>query len=126
MPSPETLERFIARVEQNAHVEAIQEFYIEDASMQENQTAPRVGRNALAAHESRVLSRAESVQSTCIRPVFVSGDTVVIRWIFQFKWKNGSSTRMEELAYQRWQGERIAEEQFFYDPGQLVPKSMHA
>jgi hypothetical protein len=23
---------------------------------------------------------------------------------------------MEELAYQRWEGERIAEEMFFYDP----------
>jgi hypothetical protein len=29
---------------------------------------------------------------------------------------------MEELAYQRWDGERIAEEMFFYDPAQLVPR----
>jgi hypothetical protein len=29
---------------------------------------------------------------------------------------------MEELAYQRWEGERIAEEKFFYDPAQLVPR----
>jgi hypothetical protein len=29
---------------------------------------------------------------------------------------------MDELAYQRWEGERIAEETFFYDPAQLVPK----
>jgi hypothetical protein len=43
MPSPDTLERFIARVEQNAHAEAIEEFYTENASMQENQSAPRVG-----------------------------------------------------------------------------------
>jgi hypothetical protein len=28
---------------------------------------------------------------------------------------------MEELAYQRWEGGRIAEETFFYDPSQLVP-----
>ena len=28
---------------------------------------------------------------------------------------------MEELAYQRWEGERIAEEKFFYDPRQLQP-----
>ena len=32
-------------------------------------------------------------------------------------------THMEELAYQRWEGERIAQEQFFYDPVQLVPLS---
>lgn len=115
MPSSDTLERFIARVEENAHVEAIQEFYAEGASMQENQAVPRVGRDTLIAQERRVLARAESVRSTCVRPVFVSGDRVVIRWIFEFDWKDGSSTRIEELAYQRWEDERIAEETFFYD-----------
>jgi hypothetical protein len=30
MPTPETLERFIARVEQNAHAEAVEEFYTEN------------------------------------------------------------------------------------------------
>jgi hypothetical protein len=30
---------------------------------------------------------------------------------------------MEELAYQRWEGERIVEEQFFYDPEQLVART---
>lgn len=29
--------------------------------------------------------------------------------------------RIEELAYQRWEGERIAQEQFFYDPTQFRP-----
>jgi hypothetical protein len=28
---------------------------------------------------------------------------------------------MEEIAWQRWDGERIAEEQFFYDPAQKKP-----
>ena len=36
MPSNETLERFIARVEKNAHAEAIKEFYTVNASMREN------------------------------------------------------------------------------------------
>ena len=39
MPTPATLERFIARVEESKHVEAIEEFYTENASMQENQGA---------------------------------------------------------------------------------------
>ena len=45
MPTPETLERFVARVAQNAHVEAIEEFYTANASMQENQSAPRLCRD---------------------------------------------------------------------------------
>ena len=122
MPTPQTLERFIARVEQNAHADAIAEFYTPDASMQENLSPPRVGREGLIDNERKVLARAKSVKSTCVRPVLVNGDIVVVRWIFEFEWLDGSTTRMEELAYQRWEGERIAQEQFFYDPAQLVPK----
>jgi hypothetical protein len=120
MPSSDTLARFIARVESNAHVEAIQEFYAENASMQENMAPPRVGRETLVAHEAAALARAASVRSTCVHPVFVNGDHVVIRWIFEFTWKDGSVGRIEELAYQRWEGEKIAQEQFFYDPKQFV------
>ena len=124
MPTTETLERFIARVEQNAHAEACEEFYTEDSSMQENQSPARVGRDAHVQNERRVMGRARSVSSTCVRPVFVSGDKVVIRWIFHFEWLDGTVTHMEELAYERWQGERIAEETFFYDPAQRIPKQV--
>jgi hypothetical protein len=126
MPTPETLERFIARVEANAHVDAIAEFYTANASMQENQSEPRVGRDALMEGERRVLARAKSLTSTCVRPVFTSGENVVIRWVFRFEWQDGTVTRMEELAYQRWEGERIAEETFFYDPAQRAPRKPDA
>ena len=123
MPTAETLERFIARVEQNAHVEAVEEFYAEQSSMRENLGEPRMGRERHVANEHNALARARWVRSECVRPVFVNGDRVVIRWIFEFEWLDGTFTRMEELAYQRWDGERIAEEQFFYDPAQRVPRN---
>lgn len=124
MPTHETLERFIARVEQNAHADAVEEFYTVGSSMQENQSPPRVGRDKHVAAEQGVMSRAKSVSSQCVRPVFVNGDKVIIRWIFRFEWRDGTVTRMEELAYQRWEGDRIAEETFFYDPAQRVPRKM--
>jgi hypothetical protein len=124
MPTSTTLQRFVARVEENAHAEACEEFYAIDSSMQENQQAPRIGRDRHVAAERSVLSRARSVESTCVRPVFVDGDHVVIRWIFRFEWLDGTVTRMEELAYQRWDGELIAEEIFFYDPAQRVPRPL--
>jgi len=92
MPSPATLESFIARV----------------------------GRDNLVAHEAAALARAKSVRSTCVRPLFVNGDHVVIRWIFEFTWTDDSVGRIEELACQRWEGEKIVQEQFFYDPKQFV------
>jgi len=122
MPTNDALERFVSRVEQNAHAEAIEEFYTANASMRENQAPPRVGRDALVANERNVLARAKSVTSRCVRPVFVNGERAVIRWKFRFEWLDGTVTEMDELAYQRWEGERIAEEAFFYDPAQMRPK----
>lgn len=126
MPTAATLENFIARVEQGAHVEAILEFYTERASMRENLSEPRIGRDALAEGERKVLGRMKSVHSHCVRPVFQQGDKVVIRWIFRFERLDGTVMQMEELAYQRWEGERIAEEQFFYDPAQMKPQPASA
>jgi hypothetical protein len=126
MPTTETLERFIARVEQNAHAEAIEEFYTADASIRENQSPPRAGRDSLAAGERKMLARARTVTSKCVRPVLSHGDVVIIRWQFRFDWLDGTTTQMEELAYQRWQGELIVEETFFYDPAQRVPKMLDA
>lgn len=123
MPTRETLERFIACVESNAHAQAIEDFYTEDASMQENHQPPRQGRDHLVQHEKQVLARARHVTSRCVRPVLVEGDHVVVRWVFEFEWHDGRRTRIEELAWQQWAGERIAREQFFYDPAQLVPRA---
>ena len=119
MPSPATLETFIAAVERGAHAQAIRDFYTDDASMQENQAPPRRGLSMLVSHEEAVMSRTAHVESHCVRPVFVHGDHVVIRWIFIFTDKEGRERRMEELAWQRWEGERIAQEEFFYDPAQM-------
>lgn len=123
MPHADTLARFVARVEEGAHVEAIEDFYHPEATMRENLAPPRVGRDTLVAHEARALDRVRSVHSRCVGPVFVNGDHVVIRWHFRFEGQDGRVQELEELAYQQWSGERILAEQFFYDPGQFVPRA---
>lgn len=120
MPSHETLDRFIATVEAGRTVEAIEAFYAEQAAMQENLDPPRVGRAALMAHEQRALSGVQELEIRCIRPVLSAGDTVVVRWQIGYRTSGGRSVHFEELAYQRWEGERIVHEQFFYDPAQFA------
>jgi hypothetical protein len=122
MPTVDTMQRFISRVEEGFHAEAIEEFYLENGTIRENQADPRVGRANLVVRERKTLAKARSVQTTCVRPFFVNGSNAVVRWIFRFEWLDGTVTEMEELAYQRWEGEYIAEEQFFYDPAQRMPR----
>lgn len=123
MPRRETVEALIAMVEAGQHDAAIERFYAEDASMQENLTEPpRRGRDALVAHERKVMARAAAIRSWCIRPALIEGDAVVINWVFEFDYPDGTTRRMDEIARQTWQGEKIVRERFYYDPAQLKTK----
>jgi hypothetical protein len=116
MPSRETVEALVAMVEANQHDAAIERFYAEDASMQENGGPPRTGRDALVANERKILAAAKELKSLCVRPVLIDGDTVVIHWIFDFTFRDGRTLHVDELAHQTWRGEKVWRERFFYDP----------
>ena len=115
MPSRARLDEFIAVVESGDHAGAIERYYTEDASMQENAAPPRVGRDTLVAQERATLQRATSVITTCVSSV-LEGDRVAINWVFEFTYPSGKAARIDEVALQEWRGNRIFRERFFYDP----------
>jgi ketosteroid isomerase-like protein len=118
MPTRARLDEFIAFVETGEHATAIERYYTEDASMQENEAAPRVGRDGLVARERAVLERTANVYSKAITSV-LDGDKVAIHWIFELTDKSGKMRRFDEIALQEWRGDRIFRERFFYDPSGL-------
>jgi hypothetical protein len=118
MLSPATLEAFLSAVESGDHVGAIQRFYARDAFMQENQGAPRVGRDNLMAHEARTMAHFDHISTERLGPALVSGDHVAIRWRFGFHRDGHPPILFEEVAWQTWSGDLIQEETFFYDPKQ--------
>ena len=121
MPSPHTLDAFVAMVLSNRHDDAIATFYTADCTMQENTEPPRKGRDANVARERAVMKRA-TIHSAIVGRPLVDGDRTACHWNFRFDFADGTSMTMDEVALQRWDGELIAEERFFYDPAQRVPK----
>jgi hypothetical protein len=112
MPSRERLNEFIAVVESGDHAGAIERYYTEDSSMQENAAAPRVGRDLLVGHERGVLAH---VYSKAVSSV-VEGDRGAIHWIFELTDKSGKVHRIDEMSLQEWRGDKVFRERFFYDP----------
>ena len=115
MPSRALLDEFIAVVESGDHAGAIERYYTEDASMQENAAPPRVGRDVLVAHERGILARTTNVYSKAVTSV-VEGDQVAIHWIFELTSHSGKMRRVDEIALQEWRGDKIFRERFFYEP----------
>ncbi|SFI39268.1 Ketosteroid isomerase-related protein [Collimonas sp. OK307] len=121
MPSREHVQSFIALVVQGKYVEAIQEFYAEDASMQENQEPPRKGIQLLVAGEEKALAAVKEIRTLAAKSFLIDGDRVAINWLFEIVTHDGRSFRQDEIAWQLWRGDKIVEEQFYYDPGQRKP-----
>jgi ketosteroid isomerase-like protein len=120
MPSRERAEAFVAAVVAGNFVQSIRDFYAEDATAQENLQPPRVGREALIAHEEKTLRSMGKVepQATIL---LVDGDRVVIGWRFDMTGHDGVARRLDELTLQTWRGDRIVTERFFYDPASIQP-----
>ena len=123
MPSRERVAALIARVEAGKFVEALQDFYADDATMQDNGNAPRVGLAKLVEHERGVMAAFKEIRTLPVKTWLVDGDRVIINWVFEFTRPDGSGFRMDELALQRWRGDRVVEERFYYDPGQLAARA---
>jgi len=115
MPEHHRVKAFVATVVSGDHVKAIADFYHEDASMQENLHPPRRGRALLMEHEANALKRLKHMHTHPDPTVVVDGDHVAINWTFDATSNDGVTRRLQELALQRWHGDRIAEERFFYD-----------
>ena len=115
MPSRARLDEFIAVVVSGDHAGAIERYYTEDASMQENAAVPRVGRDLLVAQERATLERVKSVTSTCVSSI-LEGDRVAINWVFDFTYLSGKTAQIDEVALQQWRGGKIFCERFFYEP----------
>jgi len=115
MPTRARLDEFIAAVESGDHAGAIERYYTEDSSMQENAAPPRIGRDVLVAHERGVLAVMSHVYSKAMSSV-VEGDRVAIHWNFEMTDKSGKVHRFDEVALQQWRGDKIFRERFFYDP----------
>jgi ketosteroid isomerase-like protein len=118
MPTRERVQAFVAAVEAGRYVEAIRDFYTDDATMQENLGVTREGRAALVAHEEAVLKGVKSISTRGGSTFAIDGDRAIVRWVFDIEDAKGRRYALDELAYQTWRGDRIASERFYYDPGQ--------
>ena len=104
----------ITMVEGQQHLKAIERFYAEDATMQENNGVPRVGLQALLDWERYSLLHWFKVIHVCkAKSVVIEGDRVAINWLFEYTDYEDHSCRLDEVAYQLWKDGKIIEERFF-------------
>lgn len=107
----------IRLVEAGKFLEAIQEYYAENATMQENDAPPRRGLAALLENERKVLASVKDMRGRA-DSFLVDVDRAAINWVFEYVDASGVRRRLNEVAYQQWRDGAIIAEKFYYDPAQ--------
>ena len=119
MPSRDHVTRLVRLVEANRILDAIDEFYDENVSMQDNHNPPVVGKAANRERE-RTFFGGITVHGHRALSTAIDGDQVVIHWLFEFTGGDGKRYRLDQLSHQDWKDGRIVRERFYYDSARIA------
>jgi ketosteroid isomerase-like protein len=125
MPSRTQVARLVSLVERNRILDAIDEFYDEKVSMQDNHNPPVVGKDANRERE-RAFFGSITVHGNRALSIAIDGEQVVIHWLFEFTGADGKRYRLDQLAHQEWRDGRIVNERFFYDSARIADEATTA
>jgi ketosteroid isomerase-like protein len=119
MSTRDQVAKLVRYVESNRILDAIDELYADDVSMQDNLNPPVVGKAANRERE-RAFFGGITVHQNRALSVAVDGDQAVIHWLFEFTGGDGKRYRLDQLSHQSWKDGRIVEERFYYDSAKIA------
>jgi len=102
-------------------MEAFEKYYDEDVVMIEATGSVRKGKDKNREFEKQFFSMIKELHGG--GPVAITSDeengiTMVETWI-DVTFKDGNRVKMEQVARQKWVGNKIVEERFYYNPPKM-------
>ena len=97
-------------------LEAHDKHYADDVIQQENEMAPTVGKAANRKREEQFLADVTEFRGADVKAVAVDpkNDTTIVEWFFDYDHREWGTRRYHQTAVQRWRGEQIVHERFYY------------
>jgi ketosteroid isomerase-like protein len=118
MPSlKENVDRFCELLQRGEPLRAMEQFYATDVCVFENRTLARAGREQCLAYEREALARVRETPSFKLHRHAVNENAGVafLEYTVRFVTSEGRPMRLEEVSVQTWDGDRIANERFYYE-----------
>jgi hypothetical protein len=96
-------------------LKAIDLFYAENVIMQENEDAPRVGKQVCIDHEKKNLDKVKSFKLTILNQAIDALNQVVFNeYYIEFETLKGMKLSMKEVSVQHWENGQIIKEKFYF------------
>ena len=103
-----------ARVAAGELLEAFDEYYADDVTMQENLDTPVAGHAANREREVAFLSGIAEVHGYDVHAIAADGDVTFVESTLRFRSTGGDDVSMTQVARSRWRDGKIVEERFYH------------
>ena len=110
------LEDLFSYIREGRILEAINEFYAEDAVMQENDQLPTVGREANLEREKQFLSTVKEWQRFDVTAKGIGEDATLYETVMDWVTTDGTPVHVEQVVVAKWQHGKIIHERFYHNP----------
>ncbi len=103
-----------AKVVGGKSLDAIDQYYADDVTMQENEQPPRVGKAACRAFEQDLLSKVKATRTFACDGYVISGNKAYIVYRIDLDHADWGRFNVNEVAIQEWANGKVAHEKFVY------------
>ncbi len=117
MDNREKVNDLVQKVLNGQAMEAFEEYYAENVTMQENSDPVTVGKDANRKREEEFFGSIEEFHSGSAEAVLVDGDKAAIHWLMEVTVTGGKRVTYNQIALQTWKDGQIVDEKFFYNKG---------
>ena len=121
MKYKELAEEMYQMVTSGQALEAFEKFYHDNCSMFEATGEVREGKAASREFEQNFYNSIKEYHGGGVHAITSDEEnaiTMVEAWM-EVTFQDDSRIKMEEIARQKWQGDQIIEERFYYNPGPM-------
>ena len=110
------LEDLFFYIREGRILDAINEFYAEDAVMQENNLPPTVGREANFEREKEFLRTVKDWNRFDVNAKGVGEDVTFYETVMDWTPTDGTPVHVEQVVVAQWKDGKIINERFYHNP----------
>jgi len=110
------LQDLLAYIQAGRILDAINEFYAEDAVMQENSAPPTIGRQANLERERQFLSTVKEWRVFKVTAHGVGDNVTFYETVMDWIATDGTPVHVEQVVVAKWQVGKIIHERFYHNP----------
>ena len=110
------LEDLFSYIREGRILDAINDFYAEEAVMQENNLPPTVGREANLEREKQFLDTVKEWNRFDVNAKGIGEDVTFYETVMDWTTTDGTPVHVEQVIVAKWQDGKIVSERFYHNP----------